>query len=120
MAELEDPGIPECFNEEEEVSVWVICPSGPRLKVFTCLKELEIWIPRTYMDADSEEEDDSEVVEGGDGVTNRQCSPGSQANDLEESMKNFTNTMRDKNPRVKVTYREFPDAGTMKKCWLEH
>jgi len=117
MAEVEDPG----RSDEEEESYGATYCSGPKLSAFANLEKLDVWVPETYMDADSDEEDELEWVEGDDGVTPTPFSgQGSQASTFEESIENFTNTMRDKNPRVKVTYKKFPGVRTMKAYWLEH
>ena len=115
MAEVEDPG----RSDEEEESYGATYCNGPKLSAFPNLEELDIWFPEMYMDADSDDEDESEWVEV-DGVTHMPFSGlANQECPFEESIEMFTNTMRDKNPRVKVTSRKFLGMRTMKVHWLE-
>ncbi|EDU50676.1 hypothetical protein L13192_11534 [Pyrenophora tritici-repentis] len=114
MAEVEDPGYESSDDLGEETS-GDIGLSTPKLQAFSNLGEFEVWVPQTNMDADSEDDEDED-----DGLGEEERASYTTASNFEESTENFTRTMRDKNPRVKVTYRRFPDKRAMKKCWFDH
>ncbi|RMZ66748.1 hypothetical protein GMOD_00002111 [Pyrenophora seminiperda CCB06] len=111
MAQVEDPG----YGSEDEYED--VSSSGPRLQAFENLGELELWISRTYYDDDSEWEDESEEM-----LTGPPTSKIEKADEdsVKHSIENFTNTMRDKHQRVKVTCRVFLDTRTLKTRWSEH
>ncbi|KAE8832908.1 hypothetical protein PTNB73_09690 [Pyrenophora teres f. teres] len=110
MAEVEDPGYVRSDDPGNSTSE-DFSLSTPSLQAFPNLEELEVWIPGLYMNADSDSDSDGLPEEG--------SATRVLASEDEMSTENFTKTMRDEHPRVKVTYTRFPDVRAMKTCWLD-
>jgi hypothetical protein len=113
LAETQDPGYGSDDEERDDVgyngdvdtTTEVTASPSAKFSVFRKLERLEILLAASIT---QDEEDGDESAED-DFRFHREM--------IEESKLNFTKTMREKNPGVRVTYREFKDCIALTRYW---
>ncbi|CAN9454757.1 unnamed protein product [Alternaria alternata] len=105
LAEREDPG----YDVEEEKVEIAREDQGEYRRVtfraFENLSHLELLLSATEVFGDSDDDDETE----------HDTIPPPNSTEINEAKENFTRTMRQKLPHVRVTYREFGNTSAMKK-----
>lgn len=105
LAEREDPG----YDVEEEKVEIAREDQGEYHRVtfraFENLSHLELLLSATKVFGDSDDDEETE----------HDTTPPPNSTEINEAKENFTRTMRQKLPRVRVTYKEFGNTSAMRK-----
>lgn len=98
QAEVEDPG----YDDDEEGDGGEEEFRTPTFRAFKNLERLELLVARVAIDGGEYEEE--EELGGEEQVDEENTIKRFHMEEIEESKGNFENTMKEKNPGVKVTY----------------
>ncbi|RAR06795.1 ethyl tert-butyl ether degradation ethd [Stemphylium lycopersici] len=100
QAEVEDPG----YDDDEEGDGGEEEFRTPTFRAFKNLERLELLVARVAIDGGEYEEEEEEELGGEEQVDEENTIKRFNMEEIEESKGNFENTMKEKNPGVKVTY----------------